>query len=554
MTRWLRWVIGAAIPAVLASSPDAAAQTVRGTVSERSSGGPARGAVLTLERASVDSGLVARSALTSSGGTYSINASGPGTYRLVARRIGALPYRSEPFELVAGQVHVLNIALDPALRYDVTATLGTVSVTRATPCPERRSSGARIATLWEDARTALLSSEIARRDRLVSNRQVRYKRELELPLMQIISETFTAFDAEDVGGERWFRSPPGDSLSRLGYWRETVPGLTEFYGPDASALLSEAFVRDHCFTLVDSTGREDHPIGLAFVPIASRLRARAPSDIRGTIWFDAQSALRRVEFTWTKLQGDVGPFGGQVQFAREDDGPWVVNSWRLRMPLEVLLRGSFGTARKTGLAEEGGITLPDSIDWTTADATVQGVVRASNGLPLAGARVRVLGTPVEAVSENDGRYSLEGVPPGLQYIVADHDSLQRLGLRLGQVALLIDSGATRNVSFTAPGSLQIAQSLCAGRSNDRRRGTLRVVVLDSASGQPIRGPRVRLFVRDSEGARAADVSSAPTDSDGAVVFCDVVTDQVLVLSTSFSSQELVLRRGDVAVRKLFGRK
>ena len=157
------------------------------------------------------------------------------------------------------------------------------------------------------------------------------------------------------------------------------------------------------------------------------MRDRAPADIRGTIWFDSLSALRRIEFAWTKLQRDVRHFGGQVQFARVADGPWVVNSWRLRMPLEVLLRGSSGTSRKPGMVEEGGITLPDSIDWTTANATVRGVVRASNGRPLPGATVRVLGTPVQAVSGNDGRYALEGVPLGLQYAVADHDRCSHSG-------------------------------------------------------------------------------------------------------------------------------
>jgi hypothetical protein len=247
----------------------------------------------------------------------------------------------------------------------------------------------------------------------------------------------------------------------------------------------------------------------------------------------------------------VTHFGGQVDFSRVADGPWIVNTWRLRMPLEVLLHGSSGTSRKPGLVEEGGITLSDSIDWTTANATVHGVVRASNGRPLPGATLRVLGTPVEAVSGRDGRYALDGVPLGLQYVVADHDSLLSFGVRVGQTALLIDSGATRTVTFTAPGSRQIAQSLCAGRPNERARGTLRVVVLDSTSGQPVRGPRVRLFVKGDEGARAADVSSAPTDSDGSVVFCDVVTDHALVLTTVSSSQELTLRRGDVAVRKVF---
>ena len=550
MTRRIRWVSRIA-PIVLSLpvSSLAPAQAVRGTVTELAGGGPARAAVVTLERANVDSSLVESSTLSNSTGAYAINAPGSGTYRLVVRRIGSLRYRSAPFSLARGQIHVVNVVLEPVTRRDAVSVLGTVSISRATPCPMSGVNGERIATLWEDARTALLSSEIAERDRVDSNRVVRYARRLDTPSLTIESETFTLFDGRDTGGQTWFKSLPGDSLSRAGYWRARHPTVTEFYGPDAKALLSEAFVRDHCFTLVERDSMGERLIGLAFVPVEARMRERSPPDIRGTVWLDTASALRSVEFEWTKLGGDVRHVGGEVRFSRVSDGPWVVSSWRLRMPQEVLVVSGQGMSRRKGLVEEGGLVLQDVIDWSTATATVEGFVHAANGRPLAGAVVRVLGTHLSAVSAEHGRYVLNGVPSGVQYVVADHDSVSVYGLRLGQKILVIDQGARRNLDFAAPTVVQVRNSLCQGRPGNRSRATLRVVAVDSTE-KPVPGVSVRLSVKGAGAARAADISSGVTDPDGVVVFCDVVAETPLLLTQSQSSQELVFRRGDVVAHSV----
>jgi hypothetical protein len=409
--------------------------------------------------------------------------------------------------------------------------------------------GARIATLWDGARTALLSSEIASRDRLVAHRVARYTREIDRPDMSVRSETVTLFDAGEDGEQAWFKSLPGESLSRGGYWQATLPGVVEFYGPDANALLSEAFVRDHCFSLIDREVDGERLAGLAFAPIEARTRERSPPEILGTIWLNADSSvLRRVDFVWTRLQGDVKDIGGEVHFSRVADGPWAVTYWRFRMPQEVLVSDWNGTTRRIGLVEEGGIVLRDSIDWSTATATVDGIVRGSNGRPLAGAVVRVIGTHLRAVTATDGRYALDSVPHGVQYFVADHDSLLSYGVRVGQRLMLIDQGSRRTLEFTAPASGDIGLLLCKGRESARTRATLRVIAVDSSSGLPVQGERLRLSLKDPEGQQAADISSATTDADGAVVFCGVTTERALVLTDGSSSTEFVLRRGEVVVR------
>jgi carboxypeptidase family protein len=512
-------------PAVLS------AQTVRGTVTDRSSGAAGAGAVVILLRDITDSTVGERSVLADGSGVFSIVAWGPGTYRLAVRRIGRVPFLSEPLVLKEGEVRVVDVPMDPiAVRGLGVAVLGPVNIKRATPCQANTSDGERIATLWDDARTALMASEISARDRLVSRRLVRYMREIDMPSMTVVNERLKAFDAHDIPGDPQFRSLSADSLSVLGYWRVRAGMQIEFYGLDASALLSEAFVRDHCFRLEDNPQENHGLVGLRFEPVKSRTKRDSPAEVEGTIWIDAlSSALQSLDFSWTKLRGDLKNVGGEVIFARVDSGPWFVSSWRLRMPREIEISGKFGTTGRPGLVEEGGLVLEGEIDTTRVSATINGEVRDGNRRPLEGAVIRIVGTDLRAVTGPDGRYTLRGVPPGLQFVVADHASLTDLGVRAGEGQVLLDDGVRREVSFSAPTQGEIVAVLCEGQETPRNRATVRVALVDSMTERPLGGVRVRLASRDPT-QRGAFEMIDETDASGSVVFCGVPADQPLVVT------------------------
>jgi len=528
-------------------------QTVRGTVTERSSGAPGIGAIVILERLAQDSVVERNAVLAHANGSFIVRATAPGTHRLTVRRIGSTPFQSELFQLAAGEERRFDVELDQASPTGSSMMiLSGIDVRRATPCRADRN-GSRIATLWSDARTALEATEISERDRLVQRTVLRFVREIDVPALTVRTETLTAFDSLDVGEPPRFRSMPADSLSKVGYWRVKDATWTEFYGLDANALLSEAFVRDHCFSLVEGNDSRLGLVGLVFEPIRSRTGIFSPPEVEGTIWLEGQtSALKLVEFDWTKLDADRKLYGGEVHFARVATGPWFVSSWRLRMPQEVLLVGGRGASRHKGIVEEGGIILDESTDGSRVPVTLHGAVRDVNQRGMGGVTVRVLGTKRSTFTSADGRYTLPDVPPGLHFVVASNDSVDLLGARIGQQQVLLDEGSRREVSFRAPRPIEIIRKHCGEQVDLRNRGVLRITLIDSVTARPIPGARIRLAYRDSTRRPALEISQE-SDVSGAVVFCDVPSGQPLVATDTRNGRtviEVTMNRGVILGRSV----
>jgi hypothetical protein len=272
-------------------------------------------------------------------------------------------------------------------------------------------------------------------------------------------------------------------------------------------------------------------VGLTFEPIPARTGAYAPTEIVGVVWFDGPTReLRQIEFDWTRLLADTGLVGGDVRFAKDSNGLWYVSSWRLRMPREVLLGSGFTVyGRRQTLVEEGGIVLDDLPDSGFVPGTITGVVRDSKGRGLAEAIVRVIGAEVRTVTDQQGRYTLTGVPPGLQFVVADHETYRDLGVRLGQRRALITEGVVRELMFSAPKPEVVGSALCGSLHRPSTTAILRVTIASSASAIPASTARVRLAAAPA--ARGSDyTATVRLDPDGSAVFCDAPTGVDLVLS------------------------
>jgi hypothetical protein len=299
----------------------AGAQVVRGVVTDRGTGAPLAGALLTiaLESATSDAGTAV---LSNARGEYAIRAPAPGSYRLSAKRIGVQRYRSEPFELAAGQTLQFDIALEP-----VAYALPEVRVAEFDLCVARDRDRQRTMALWDEARTALAAAQVSLRDRLFEGQVRRYSRGLDPRTLRVLGESWS--DLQGVM-DRPFGSLSGDSLSLLGY-RRTIDSTDYYYAPDALVLQSAAFLRDHCFAPVDGGRARRGLVGLTFEPIPGR----DVVEVRGTLWLDARSfELRLVEFHFTQVDGLPGSehIGGEVHFARLDNGAWMTSRWFVRFP------------------------------------------------------------------------------------------------------------------------------------------------------------------------------------------------------------------------------
>jgi hypothetical protein len=357
----LHRVVPVCLAVLILSPPSTAhAQSLRGIVKEQSTATPLAGVLMTLTGDSAGATVVA-SVLTNDQGAFALRAPQPGRYRLGAKRIGVRRFESESIELGESQDVERDIELE-ALVY----RLPVVTVRSDPLCVRRADQTARVASLWDEASTALTATQVSLRDRLVRARVVRYTRHLDARSLQVEAEPMRR--QTDGVVEQPFVSLSGEALSSGGYWRTLPNDSIAYYAPDATVLLSAAFARDHCFTATEGRGDRNGLIGMAFEPVSGR----DVPDVRGTIWLDARTfELRLVEFRYSRLPAATGNrnIGGEVHFERLPSGAWIVGRWFIRMPRydktpRMRSTGIPGQPpvvehRVIGLIEEGGTVMVD---------------------------------------------------------------------------------------------------------------------------------------------------------------------------------------------------
>ena len=165
-------------------------------------------------------------------------------------------------------------------------------------------------------------------------------------------------------GRHPFRAIPAQDLV-LGGFVQQPGGRVAYYAPDADVLLSDSFVRRHCFRLVRGRGKSAGLLGLSFEALPE---SRLP-DIEGVMWVDPTSAeLRWLDFTYVNIAASIKQqgLGGMVEFARLPSGAWIIRSWWIRVPVVEWIPGQGqrpGRYRLTGIDEGGGQVLAV---WLTA--------------------------------------------------------------------------------------------------------------------------------------------------------------------------------------------
>jgi hypothetical protein len=545
-----RSVAGFAAILALAATP-LPAQVVRGRVTEVNVAAPIAGALVSLLAETGETPIA--SVLTSPEGDYAIRAPVIGRYRLAVKRIGVSRFVSAAFELTSGETRVLDVQLDA-----VALTLPEVAVSGL--CVTRPRDLRRISSLWDEARTALQATEISMRDSLVQSLIARHAGELDPPSLRVLFDWRS--DAR-VLVEQPFTSLSGDSLSAVGYWRQLPGDSVEFLAPDASALASNAFIRDHCFGLANPPRNRPDLIGLSFIPS----RDRQLADITGTIWLDArQFELRFIEFRYTKLPAtipNVDRVGGEVHYSRLTSGAWIVDRWFIRMPHEVVLPDDWPRRQ---LREEGGAVIATGAVPATRLATVTGVLTDSAGRPVEGAVIRAVGTHRQVLTGADGSFRVDSLPPGGMSIVAHTDGYDALAALAASRRVELQAGRSQRVDLRAPDAAALRREFCPPPTSgigQRRivQGVLRVLMVDSATSVPLPGVR---FLASWQIVRAPGdtvelTRQAVTDARGAATFCNLPIREMelSVLGQNGSRAHVMLvnelTREGVVSRVVFGR-
>lgn len=152
--------------------------------------------------------------------------------------------------------------------------------------------------------------------------------------------------------------------------------------------------------------------------------------------------------------------------------------------------------------------------------------------PLADAAIFLWGTPFEVVSDEDGRYRIEGVPPGDYSILFFHALLGEVGVSPGARSLTVGPGEQVEIELATPSMATIVTSHCL--LEDRPEGSGAVVgqITDGDSHVTLSGSSVTLSwnVSNSPIPETIEVRAGVR---GWYYSCAVPTDIPVLLSADF---------------------
>ena len=561
----MRWT--AAVVALTMSALEVQAQVVRGVITERVSGARVPGVVVSIASIGDSQPGGIRHTLTNARGEYAVALPGPGAYLLNAKRIGVARFEAPAFDLRSGETKRLDIVL-ARFNYKLPAVL----VVATNLCIPKQNQLRTIVGLWDEVRTALLAAEVSQDQHLISGWLTLYNRSLEPQSLRILQDQRSV--AQGLF-DRPMRSISGDSLVKAGFWRAQDSDILAFYGPDANALLSDAFQSNHCFELETGGGRNKGMHGLEFRP----RRARATGGINGTIWIDAGNfELRFVEFRYTNLITIPrnAHLGGEVHFLRHESGAWVVRRWFIRMPqfpeIEQVAVNRGGVTSKSQppyvyriIEEGGGLFTPGLVSWEKPGTIVGTVMDSTGRVPLRETVVSLSGTPYSVEVDSSGAFRFDSIPSGAYTLLASHRTYADFGQLVDDEPLNVVAGETYQSRMKGARTSALLSILCDGKTVKPPDATLRVLLTHADSGIALKDLRVWLRWPDPEQKESIDPTNprsitkgdgrsreddirflgiqSRTDMNGAVTFCGVPSDTRLELVMLLPDDDPEVPRG-----------
>lgn len=429
----------------------AAAQPVIGAVVEEGTGTPVPGAMVILFDGT---GTQVARVLSNAAGRFLVKAVDPGPHYITVERIGYANWTTDPFEpepdggLLTIEVPVEAIPLEG------------LDVSGGRRCEVRPEEGRATARVWEEVRKALAAEEYTRQVSRYRYTLARYERTLDRDAEEVLHEDTTIMENRAAA----FVSVPVEHLASQGFVQVADDSTTAYFAPDAGALISDPFLDSHCFGLREG---EEGRIGLIFRPV----EGREVPDIGGVLWVNAAtSELEHMEFVYLNLirSRELGEPGGEVAFTRLPDGAWIVREWRIRMPH--LVPGRRGRIWRSAYREEGGVTWAITDAWGRTilhaeSATVSGVVTGTSGTgpPPEPVLVEAVGTPLQAMTEDDGFFLLPRLRQGRQVLRVHRPLLSNWGIAPPrEVVAEGRAGEVTHVRLRAPTIADALHASCGG--------------------------------------------------------------------------------------------
>ena len=317
------------------------AQSVSLQVIQAESRSPVSGAFVSLLGSD---GRVLRNALTNDDGRFQFPLPDPGTFQIRAEMIGRETRLSPLLSVLEGENRLIVLPLSVHA-----IPLKGIEIEADGRCQLRPEEASEIYRVWEEARKALRVQEWTEEKELFRFQITSYDRELDARARRERKQHRKETSEESRNP---IRSLPVRELMAGGFVRALEDGGHQYFGPDATVLLSDLFLDTHCFRLKRSW-RNWGAIGLVFEPVGS------PDfpDIEGVLWIDEDTAgLRFLEYsyTWAPWEEARGVAGGRVEFESMPNGAWVVSKWWIRMPIMVRGPEDDSPIWVDGIRESGG--------------------------------------------------------------------------------------------------------------------------------------------------------------------------------------------------------
>jgi hypothetical protein len=431
------------------------------------------------------------------------------------------PLRS-PFRVQADKVSYdtwLSVVLRPSgkpirLRVGMTPTrLAGVVARTETACQQLNGPGTPAGALWVEMRKALTASAMTEAKGLVPLDVDLYERALDRSL-SVVSER------KDARTNIPRRPATGISWDQLDSARRGNSSGGEVYrAPDAAALLSDQFVKSHCFAAIRGYGPENGLTGLEFKP--SKIGSQP--ELTGVIWLDPRAnALKYLNFDYVNLPIPlrIARTTGRVDFQQLEGGQWIVQRWYIRMPrTERVTSTAFGSASivrdsLVGFQEVGGTARPAGsapasvaasappapteasatpavLASAPAQAVLEGVVYDSTtGRGLKGVIVSTGVGRFKARTSEGGRYELVIDGALSDKVIFEHSRLRLLRIPERVQTVSVAPGSRGQAVVIIPSFATLRNRLCGKNETGTDAQGMAVGYVKDADGNAVRGAHV----------------------------------------------------------------
>ncbi|HEV7596385.1 MAG TPA: hypothetical protein VGO33_15415 [Gemmatimonadaceae bacterium] len=460
-----------------------AAQEVLVEVVELSSGKPIIGANLSL----VDEhGVSLFGNFSDQGGHSALRAPSAGRYVVRADKVGYESWSSVVLYVTGTPIHV-RVGMAPLRNPSA------VVVRSETACQLLTPPGTPAGDLWVEIRKALTASALTDAQGLVPLDVDLYERALD--------RNFAVIAERKEQRSRIARRPAtGISWDQIDSARRgAVTGGEVYRAPEAATLVSEQFVKSHCYAAIRGYGPETGLTGLEFKPA----KVGSQPEITGVLWLDPKTnALRSLNFDYVNLPIPlrVARTTGRIEYQQLPSGQWIVPRWYIRMPRVAQMTAVDsligyqevgGTSRPAGTAAPASVAsavIPAIEDAPAAhpQSFISGVVYDSTtGTPLQGVQVSTGGGRFKTTTTGGGHYDLAVDGPVSDTLVFEHPRLRlyRVATRLQTISL--PSGARGQANVLVPSYGTLRKGLCGQNETATESQGIAAGYVRDATGRPV---------------------------------------------------------------------